>query len=83
MAPHTRRLFDEACALPEAERFRLAERLLASLDGLADPADTPEAIAEAWAAEIDRRAREIDEGLVEPVPWDEVTRRLRQARESG
>jgi putative addiction module component (TIGR02574 family) len=76
MAPDTKRLFDEACALPEDERVRLAERLLATVDD-----GSAEEIATAWAGELDRRARELDAGTVRPVPWTEVKTQLRQARE--
>ena len=76
MAADTKRLFEEACALPEDERIRLAERLLATVDD-----GTEEEIAAAWNAEIERRARQLDEGSVQPVPWTEVKQNLRRARE--
>ncbi|HEX9276264.1 MAG TPA: addiction module protein, partial [Casimicrobiaceae bacterium] len=43
----------EALQLPEAERARLVERLIASLD--ADPK-----VEEAWAAEVERRLAAIE-----------------------
>jgi putative addiction module component (TIGR02574 family) len=60
-------LIQEAKRLPEADRIRLAERVLATLDGEPD-----RDAAEAWADEIERRTREIEQGLVEPIPWSEV-----------
>jgi len=63
----TEKLIEEATRLSEADRIKLAERILATLDG------EPEGgAAEAWAQEIERRSREIELGLVQPVPWSEV-----------
>jgi len=63
----TEKLFKEARSLSEADRIRLAERILATLDGEPD-GDA----AQAWAQEMERRSRDIEQGLVEPVPWSEV-----------
>ena len=61
---------DEALRLPEDERAELAQKLLLSLDA------PPEGeIAEDWLAEAQRRARELDEGTVQPVSADEVRRK--------
>ncbi len=69
-------LIEEAERLPEADRIRLAERVLASFDGEPD-----RDAADAWADEIERRTREIEQGLVEPIPWSEVKERsARKAR---
>ena len=63
-------VFSNALALPARERARLAHELLASLDEATDPD-----AAEAWAAEIERRARELQAGA--PVEdWDVVRSRL-------
>jgi putative addiction module component (TIGR02574 family) len=63
-------VFSTALALPPRERARLAHELLASLDGATDPD-----AAEAWAAEIESRAREVPAGA--PVEdWDAVRARL-------
>ena len=69
------RLLKEALQLPGKERLRLAERLLATFDGEPDPN-----AAEAWEKEIRRRSRDIEEGLVEPIPWSEVKAAARKAR---
>ena len=73
------KLIEEATSLSEADRIKLAERILATLDGEPD-SDA----AEAWAQEIERRSREIELGLVQPVPWSEVkeaaTRKARGRR---
>jgi putative addiction module component (TIGR02574 family) len=75
MNSDAKRLLEEALRLPGRERLRLAESLLANFDGDPDPD-----AAEAWAEEIARRSREIEEGLVEPIPWSEVKAAARKAR---
>ncbi len=62
----------EALKLDLKSRGRLAAKLIESLDSL-----TPEEHNELWAAEADRRCRELDSGEVEAIPFDEV---LREAR---
>lgn len=58
--------------LPASDRARLAHKLLLSLDGLTE-AET----SEAWIDEAERRARQIDQGLVELVPAEEVMAKAR------
>ena len=60
----------EALNLSEEERAELAQKLLLSLDTLSE-----EEIAENWVMEAQRRARELDEGIVQPVPAEEVRRK--------
>lgn len=61
----------EALRLPENERLEVTEALYESLEGPADPgADA------AWAAEIDRRLKQIDSGQAKFSPWDEARRRI-------
>lgn len=60
----------EVLGLSAAERSRLLERLIASLD--ADPE-----IQEAWVQEAERRDAEVDSGAVSLVPGDQVLSRLR------
>lgn len=62
----TEELLAEALRLPRAERARVVEELLASLE---EPADD---VAAAWAAELERRSREVAEGRVPTVAWDTV-----------
>jgi putative addiction module component (TIGR02574 family) len=59
-----------AMNLTGEERAALAQRLLSSLDPTSD-----EEIAESWLEEARRRARDIDDGIVEPVPAEEVRRK--------
>jgi putative addiction module component (TIGR02574 family) len=60
----------EAMRLSAKERVDLADKLWVSVD-------TPEAVAAAWDAEIERRIAQIDSGEVETVPFDEVMAELR------
>jgi len=60
----------EALNLSGEERAELAQKLLLSLD-----TPSEEEIAEDWLMEAQRRARELDEGIVQPVPVEEVRRK--------
>jgi putative addiction module component (TIGR02574 family) len=71
MARDLKKLFREAFDLPESERATLAGLLIASLE----PAPDPE-VEEAWAAEAERRWREIESGSAQTIPWEEVRAKL-------
>lgn len=60
----------EALHLPEDKRAELAQKLLLSLD-----APSESEIADDWLVEAKRRARELEEGTVQPVPAGEVRRK--------
>lgn len=65
------KIIKQALKRPETERARIAEKLIASLDG------TPSAeIEQAWQKEITRRVHEVDSGKVKCVPWEEIRDRL-------
>jgi len=70
MATTIETLEAEALQLSRAERARLVERLIASLD-------TDPAIEEAWAAEVERRNAEIESGAVSLVPGPEALAELK------
>ena len=59
-----------ACRLPPAERARLVEGILHTLD---EPDPSIEA---AWAEEVERRIDAVDSGRVKTRPWNEVKGRL-------
>jgi putative addiction module component (TIGR02574 family) len=61
----------EVLQLAPADRSRLFERLIASLDSDAD-------VEQAWEEEADRRERELNSGVVTAVPVQEAIARLRQ-----
>ena len=60
----------EALQLSMAERARLVERLIASLD--IDPA-----VEEAWAADVERRNAEIESGAVALISGPEALAKLK------
>ena len=62
----TEQLVAEVLRLSRAERARVAEELLSSLE---EPTDD---VAAAWAAELERRSREVAEGRVQTVSWETV-----------
>lgn len=70
IAMNLKQLEQEALHLPEEERAALAQKILLSLDA---PSEAENAVA--WLAEARRRAEELDKGLVQPVPADEVRKK--------
>jgi putative addiction module component (TIGR02574 family) len=60
----------EVLQLPVADRARLVERLIASLD--ADPE-----IEEAWAAEVERRQAQLESGAAKLRPDPEALAKLK------
>ena len=60
-----------AMDLPPEDREEVAERLL---DSVCE--DQP--LSAAWAAEIDRRMKEIDEGKAELIPAEQVFAEVRE-----
>ena len=71
MATELRQLFLDALELPDSERATLAGLLIESLEGPGDPD-----VESAWAAEAERRWREIESGKVKTIPWEEVREKL-------
>jgi putative addiction module component (TIGR02574 family) len=74
MAVDPDRIFQDALQLPQQDRAVLAGRLIESLEDETDDGD----VAPAWAEEIARRLREIDDGKVTSVPWEEARRQIRE-----
>ena len=77
MTSRARALLDEALTLVPDERADVAAGLLASLDE--PPSDSRPETAEAWAAEIERRARRVLSGQSEGEPWEVVRARVVQS----
>jgi putative addiction module component (TIGR02574 family) len=67
MTSETQALLDAALALPETDRAWLVERLLESLSPEGD-----ELTEEEFAAELDRRRAEVEQGIVKPIPWSDA-----------
>jgi putative addiction module component (TIGR02574 family) len=71
MARDLKELFREAVELTDSDRATLAGMLIESLD----PRPTQQ-VKLAWSREIERRVREVDEGTVELISWEEVRAEL-------
>jgi putative addiction module component (TIGR02574 family) len=73
MNPQVKQLLDAVLVLPDGDRVRFLEALVASL-GLNQrpPFD------ESWRSIIQRRTDELRSGRVQPVPWAEVKRHARE-----
>lgn len=66
-------LVREASSLPYAERAKLVDTLLTTLDPIAeDDCDT------VWFAEISRREQTILDGTAKTFNWNEVKRQARE-----
>ena len=65
-------LLEQALQLPDAERGKLAMRLLRTLEPDDEGEVTGDEWEAAWSAEIDRRVREVDDGSAELLDGDEV-----------
>ncbi len=62
----------EALSLPFEERASLAHRLLLSLEEISEPE-----FDRLWGEESARRAAEVDAGLAQVIPGEEVARKAR------
>jgi putative addiction module component (TIGR02574 family) len=62
----------QALKLPAEERAQLADRLIASLFGNQE-------VEDAWAAEVERRIEEIENGRARMIPAEEAIARARAA----
>lgn len=76
MSKATQEVFDDAMALSEEDRARLAEKLVESLDEQVEPG-----AEEAWAAEIQRRLARIDARQTKTISMSEAVARLHRAAE--
>jgi putative addiction module component (TIGR02574 family) len=74
MAKPSRELASKALKLPRRERARLAQRLISSLDPVADAA-----VDKLWLHEAERRLRALRSGKVAGIPADKVIRKARSA----
>jgi putative addiction module component (TIGR02574 family) len=71
MKRSARELFEEAMRLNPEERAALTGLLIESLEP-----ESEEGAEEAWVAEIERRMVELDSGVAQTIPWDELRVRL-------
>jgi putative addiction module component (TIGR02574 family) len=71
MNAKVRELYAAAAELPDGDRAELARMLL---ETRAEGAETEVEVA--WAEEVERRIRQVDEGEVDLVPWEQVRAEL-------
>lgn len=70
-ATNLENILEQAKALSESDRARLAHDLLATLDGQPDTD-----VSTAWELELKRRLAEVKEGTAKTISREELTRRL-------
>ena len=73
MATELNQIIRDALELSDSERATLSGLLIESLEvaGEVDPD-----LEATWAAETERRWREIESGAVKTIPWEEVRAKL-------
>jgi putative addiction module component (TIGR02574 family) len=71
MAISREEVFRKALGLDASDRTELVGLLIDSLDP-----ETEQRAEAAWLQEIDRRARELDSGTVQTIPWEIARERL-------
>jgi putative addiction module component (TIGR02574 family) len=74
MAISREEVFRKALGLDASDRTELVGLLIDSLDP-----ETEQGAEAAWLQEIDRRARELDSGTVQTIPWEIARERLLRA----
>lgn len=72
------KIIEDALGLSLDERAQVAREIIASIDGAAG-----EDVEDAWAAEIERRLKDIDEGRVTLEDWGSVRQRIRNRLRSA
>ena len=74
MAAGATKVLNDAMKLPVEERVRVAEKLLESADAEGYEDESDAAINAAWAEEVQRRSRELQDGSVRGLSIDEARR---------
>ncbi len=74
MSSTLKKIVDEVLKLPARSRARLAERLIASLEEVADPK-----AKSAWLGEVKRRSSELVRGNVKGILANKVLKKTRTA----
>lgn len=75
MSERSEALLEQALKLPVNERAALAEQLIQTLEPGAD-----HEVEAAWQAEVQRRLSEVERGVAEMIPWEDVQKRLRHGK---
>ncbi len=71
MTARVKRVLDDALKLSEKDRAEVAAKLIDSLD-----AEDEDEIEAAWAAEIQKRVDELDQGKVKAIPWSKAWKEI-------
>lgn len=66
-----RDLLNKVLGLPKEDQLDLVRELISRLDGPADPD-----AGQAWVTEIERRVRDVQNGTVKPLDWEQVRKRI-------
>jgi putative addiction module component (TIGR02574 family) len=74
MKPFAEEVVRQALSLDETDRAEVAARLLDSLE------ETDSETEDAWVAELERRAAELESGAVRGVSWEDLRERLMRGR---
>ena len=82
MTDATRDLLKRALELPEKERAALVRELTASLEGAGESSDEVDVDPE-FAAELERRIRDLEEGRVKPVSFGQLIEEARARLDAG
>ena len=77
MSNQTQQILEQALRLSQRERATLVAELLRTLDDEGEEGLTQGEWEEAWAAEIERRVRDIRAGKAELIDGDEALKRVR------
>jgi putative addiction module component (TIGR02574 family) len=67
MKHSAKKILNAALGLPETDRAKVAEELLATLEG-----KPQKDVDTAWAEEIEQRMWEIEHGKVKPISWSSL-----------
>ena len=73
MKPEVDEVVRQALRLDEQDRAEVAARLLDSLE-------QEDAEEDAWVAELERRAVELESGKVQGIAWEDLRERLMHGR---
>lgn len=69
-------IIEAALSLPPADQVALADAIY--LNTKAPWADADAALPPEWDEEIARRIKEIDEGKVQMIPWEDVEKEMKE-----
>lgn len=74
MKPEVDEVVRQALSLDEHDRAEVAARLLDSLE------QEDAEVEDAWVAELERRAVELESGAVQGIAWEDLRERLMHGR---